>query len=86
VCGKRIAELEEGNTIFRSQHPANTLHVHKECDAARRASAGKDYDNWHPLDHDVIYLMRRYGFLDAGGELTKKCRAAWAHCMVFDGL
>jgi hypothetical protein len=75
VCRKPIEDLAEGNTIFNSEIPGNTAHVHKLCEfPAGTKKAG--YNNWHPLEADLVYLIRNYGWLDASGKPTAKMKEA----------
>jgi|SRR6516164_7763072 hypothetical protein len=71
-AGKRIGDFAAANAVFSSREPHTTAHVHKDCDLAlRRASDGR-YNNWHQLDQDLVYLMRRYGYVDHHGALTAR--------------
>jgi hypothetical protein len=83
VCREQIEDLEDGNTIFSSKIPGNTAHVHKRCDDQAREHG---YDNWHDLSFDVIYLLRRYGWLSPEGDVTEKFLRSWKRAEHFDGL
>ena len=72
VCRQPIETLEQGNTIFSSQIPGNTAHVHKTCDDTRP----EGYNNWHSLSNDLIWLLKRYGWLTKGGEVTPELKQA----------
>jgi hypothetical protein len=68
VCRRPIEALEEGNTTFSSKIPGNTSHAHKACDKSKPHG----YDNWHDLSNDVVWPLKRYGWLTKKGEATEK--------------
>jgi hypothetical protein len=72
VCRQPIETLEEGNTIFSSEIPGNTSHVHKTCDNTKR----EGYNHWHDLSNDVVWLLKRYGWLSKSGEGTPRLKLA----------
>jgi len=85
VCLKPIEKLAEGNTIFSGEAPeGNTLHVHKVCDAA--VGKGTSYNRWHELEIDLVYLLRRYGWITAKGKMTPEFRRAIERAEAFSGL
>lgn len=81
VCREPIETLEEGNTIFSSTIPGNTSHVHKTCDKTR----AHGYDNWHDLSSDVVWLLKRYGWLTKKGGVTRKMKEAVDKATRFEG-
>src|ERR1700751_4297413 len=84
VCRKPIEKLDDGNTIFSEAIPGNTAHTHKLCDAALGKGAG--YNRWHSLEIDLVYLLRRYGWVTAKGGMTPEFRRAIERAEAFSGL
>jgi hypothetical protein len=85
ICRKPIDDLTLGNTIFNSEIPGNTAHVHKLCELpGGTKKAG--YNNWHPLTADLVYLLRNYGWLDPEGNPTEKLEEAVREVERFSGL
>ena len=82
VCREPIETLEEGNTIFSSEVPGNTAHVHKTCDKTKQHG----YNNWHDLSNDLVWLLKRYGWLTKNGDATDKLKQAAAKATRFEGI
>jgi hypothetical protein len=82
VCREPIETLEEGNTIFSSEIPGNTSHVHKLCSMKTKPHG---YDNWHDLSNDVVWLLKRYGWLTKEGGVTPKFEKAVDKATKFEG-
>jgi hypothetical protein len=82
VCREPIESLEEGNTIFSSKIPGNTSHVHKTCDRTKPHG----FDNWHDLSNDVVWLLKRYGWLTKSGAATAKLKKAAERATRLEGL
>jgi hypothetical protein len=83
VCQEPIEDLADGNTVFKPDNPGDTLHVHRYCEDRGRTQ-DRGYDNYQKLEHDVIYLLRNYGWLTPGGNVKAKMKEAARSAEVFN--
>jgi hypothetical protein len=55
-------------SLSRTFHSSDPIHDHKECDHRAKTQG---YNNWHDLTSDLVWLLKRYGWVSNEGKVTK---------------